>query len=151
MVELQKVEANTVEQVIPKEVQELITKFSNLFSAPTGLPPKRASEHTIPLLFGSQPFRLRPYRYNAAQKDEIESQVKKLLENGWIQESNSPYASPALLVKKKTGDWRSCVDYRRLNAMTVKNKYPLPIIDELLDELVGAQWFTTLDLSSGFH
>ena len=71
--------------------------------------------------------------------------------NGWIQESQSPYASPILLVKKKTGDWRLCVDYRKLNALTVKNKFPLSVIDELLDELVGAQWFTTLDMSSGFH
>ncbi|WVZ62548.1 hypothetical protein U9M48_012287 [Paspalum notatum var. saurae] len=83
------------------------------------------------------PFRLHPYRYNTAQKDEIEV--------------NSPFASPVILAKKKTCDWRLCLDYRRLNALTVKNKYPLPIIDELLDELTGAKWFTSLDLSSGYH
>lgn len=94
---------------------------------------------------------LRPYRYNYAHKDKIESQIRQILENGWIQESDNPYASPTLLVKKKTKDWCLCVDYKRLNAMIVENKFPLPIIDELLDELVGAQWFTTLDLSLDFH
>jgi hypothetical protein len=68
-----------------------------------------------------------------------------------IQPSSSPFAAPIMLARKKTGDWRLCVDYRRLNAMTVKNKYPLPIIDELLDELHGSQWFTSLDLCSGYH
>lgn len=74
-----------------------------------------------------------------------------MLVKGWIKPSTSPYSSPVLLVRKKTGDWRLCVDFRRLNALTVKNKYPLPIIEELLEELQGAQWFTTLDLCSGFH
>jgi hypothetical protein len=68
-----------------------------------------------------------------------------------IKESTSPFASPALLVKKKNEEWLLCVDNRRLNAYTVKNKYPLPIIEELFEELQGAQWFTTLDLRSGFH
>jgi hypothetical protein len=94
---------------------------------------------------------LRPYRYNPAQKGEIESQIQDMLSKGWIQPSCSPYSSPVLLVRKKTGDWRLCVDYRRLNALTVKNKYPLPIVEELLEELQGASWFTTLDLCSGFH
>jgi hypothetical protein len=74
-----------------------------------------------------------------------------MLAKGWIQPSTSPYSSLVLLVRKKTGDWRLCVDFRRLNALTTKNKYPLPIIEELLEELQGANWFTTLDLCSGFH
>jgi len=75
-----------------------------LFAKPIGLPPKRHISHTIPLVPRAQPFRLRPYRYNPAQKDEIEKQVQELLQNGLIRESNSPFASPVLLVKKKTGD-----------------------------------------------
>jgi hypothetical protein len=116
-----------------------------------GLPPKRHISHAIPLIPGAQPFRLRPYRYNPTQKDEIEKQVQELLQNGLIRESSSPFASPVLLVKKKTGDWRMCVDYRRLNALIVKNKFPLPVIDELLDELTGATWFTSLDMTAGYH
>lgn len=135
----------------PTEIQQLVEQFAELFEEPKGLPPPRNSTHSIPLIAGAQPFRLRPYRYNPAQKDEIEKQVAKILQNGMIQESVSPFASPVLLVKKKTGDWRLCVDYRRLNAMTIKNKFPLPVVDEILDELSGAKWFTTLDMSSGFH
>jgi hypothetical protein len=74
-----------------------------------------------------------------------------MLVKGWIQPSTSPYSSPVLLVRKKIGDWHLCVDFRCLNALIVKNKYPLPIIEELLEELQCAQWFTTLDLCSGFH
>ena len=107
--------------------------------------------HSIPLLSGTQPFRLRPYRYTPFQKDEIEKQVAHLLTNNMIQESTGPFASPVLLVKKKTGEWRLCVDFRRLNAYTIKNKFPLPIIEELFEELLGAEGFTTLDLRSGFH
>jgi hypothetical protein len=117
----------------------------------SGLPPRRHGDHTIPLLPGTQPFKIKPYRYNSAQKIEIENQIKELLQKGPIQASTSPFSSPVLLVKKKTGDWRLCVDFRKLNAYTIKNKYPLPVIDEILDELGGASWFTSLDLSSGFH
>ena len=74
-----------------------------------------------------------------------------MLDKGWIQTNTSPYSSLVLLVQKKMGDWRLCVDFRRLNALTIKNKYPLLIIEELLEELQGATWFTTLDLCSGFH
>jgi hypothetical protein len=82
---------------------------------------------------GAQLFCLRPYRYNPAQKTEIKAQIKDMLDKGWIQQSTSPYSSLVLLVTKKTGDWRLCVDYRRLNAFTIKNKYPLSIIEELLE------------------
>ena len=136
---------------LPPAITELITEFSCIFDKPTGLPPPRSHFHTIPLIPGAQPFKLRPYRYSPAQKDEIEQQVQELLRNGMIQESSSPFASPVLLVKKKTGEWRLCVDYRRLNALTIKNSYPMPIMEEFLDELAGALWFSSLDLRYGYH
>ena len=74
-----------------------------------------------------------------------------IMKQGIIQPSRSPFASPVLLVLKKNGEWRFYVDYRHLNAITIKNHYPLPIIDELLDELAGSAWFTTLDLRASFH
>lgn len=133
------------------QIQELLYQYSVLFSEPSGTPPVRCINHTIPLLSGTQHFRLRPYRYTPAQKDEIEKQMAHLLKHHMIQRSSSPYASPVLLVKKKIGEWRLCVDFRGLDAYTIKNKFPLPIIEELFEELVGAKWFTTLDLRSGFH
>lgn len=132
------------------EIQKIVDQYSDLFTEPTGVPSNRAMTHSIPLLAGAQPFRLRPYRYTPAQKDEIEKQVAQLLQHNMIQESTSPFASPVLLVKKKTGEWRLCVDYRRLNAYTIKNKFPIPIIEELFEELIGADGslHLTLDLVS---
>lgn len=118
-------------QQFSPQFQQILNLYSELFSEPSGTPPVRCINHTIPLMTGSQPFRLRPYRYTPAQKDEIEKQVTHLLQNHMIQRSSSPYASPVLLVKKKNGEWRLCVDLRRLNAYTIKNKFPLPIVEEL--------------------
>ena len=100
---------------------------------------------------GAQPVNVRPYRYAPTQKTEIEKQLKEMLQLGIIRPSIRPYTSPVLLVKKKDGTWHFCVDYRHLNAVTVKNKHPLPIVDELIDELTGARWFSKLDFRSGYH
>jgi hypothetical protein len=93
----------------------------------------------------------RPYRYSPFHKDEIERQVNALLEVGLITPSVSLFASPFLLVKKKDGSWKFCVDYRKLNDMTVKNRFPMPLVEEILDELAGTQFFTSLDLTAGYH
>lgn len=136
---------------IPESVQPILKEFQELFSEPTGLPPSRNCDHHIPLVPGAKPVNLRPYRYKPALKNEIERQVSEMLESGVIQHSQSPFSSPALLVKKKDGTWRLCIDYRQLNAITVKSKYPVPIIEELLDELSGSHWFSKLDLRAGYH
>lgn len=136
---------------IPVQVQQIIHEFNHLFQQPTSLPPQRVFDHPISLLPGTTPVNCRPYRYSPQQKDEIEKQVEAMLKVGVIVPSLSPFASPVLLVKKKDGTWRFCVDYRKLNAATIKNKFSMPIIDEFLDEIAGAKHFTKLDLNSGFH
>jgi hypothetical protein len=136
---------------IPSEVQALLQQFASVFATPEGLPPHRAVSHSIPLIEGARPVQIRPYRFTPELKDEIEKQVSEMLQSGVIRPSTSNFASPLIMVKKKDQTWRPCVDYRHLNALTVKSKYPLPIIDELLDELHGACYFSKLDLRAGYH
>jgi tRNA A37 N6-isopentenylltransferase MiaA len=133
------------------KIQSLIDEFADLFQAPDSIPPSHQCNHAIPLIPGSQPFYIRLYRYPLALKDEIERQVQEMLSQGLIQPSTSMFSSPVLLVKKKDLSYRFYVDFRKLNAMTVKSKYPVPVIDQLLDELKHASWFTKLDLRAGFH
>ena len=94
---------------------------------------------------------VRQYRYKPALKNEIELQVSEMLQSGLVRPSTSAYSSLVLLVRKKDDSWRMCVDYRMLNALTVKAKFPIPVIDELLDELSDAKWFSCLDLCSRFN
>lgn len=129
----------------------LLDEFDDLLQATDSLPPSRQCNHSIPLIPGSQPFYIRPYRYPPALKDEIERQVQEMLSQGLIQPSSSMFSSPVLLVKKKDLSYRFCVDFRKLNSMTIKSKYPVPVIDQHLDELHHASWFTKLDLRAGFH
>jgi hypothetical protein len=133
------------------ELQGLLAEFADIFEEPTGLPPVRSNDHTIPLRAGSEPPRIRPYRVPHKQKEEIERQIQELLQHSVIRHSTSPYASPAILVKKKDGTWRLCIDYRKLNSQTIKDKFPIPVIEDLLDELYGAAYFSKLDLRSGYH
>jgi hypothetical protein len=103
---------------VPKEVALVLNQFPDVFENPTTLPPYRTCDHKITLLPNSKPVNLRPYRYSYFQKIELEKIIEELLKASIIQPSTSPYASPALLVKKKDGSWRLCVDYRQLNAQT---------------------------------
>lgn len=141
----------TTEIDCPNQIKELLVEYDHLFATPTSEPPHRSADHFIPLVPGAQPVKVRPYKYSPVQKDEIDRQLQEMLDNGIIRTSTSPFASPVLLVKKKDNSWRFCIDYRQLNSITVKNKHPMPIVEELLDELAGAAWFTNLDFRSGYH
>lgn len=134
-----------------EDIQANLEQFEHVFAEPKGLPPRRQCDHEIPLIPGAQPVLIRPYRVVTDLKSEIERQILELLKQGVIVPSNCPFASPVLLVRKDNNSWRLVVDYMRLNALTATGKYPLHVIDELLDELAGSQWFSKLDLRAGYH
>ncbi|XP_052724130.1 uncharacterized protein LOC128193964 [Vigna angularis] len=116
-----------------------------------GLPPPREVEFSIDLVSGAGPVSIAPYRMAPAELAELKKQIEELLEKQFIRPSASPWGAPVLLVKKKDGSSRLCIDYRQLNKLTIKNKYPLPRIDDLMDQLYGATIFSKIDLRSGYH
>ncbi|XP_061988451.1 uncharacterized protein LOC133706921 [Rosa rugosa] len=132
------------------DIGKLQKEFKDLFHDAQGLPPRRAVEHEIHLVGDSPLPNLGLYRTSLTESEEIKKQIQELIEQGVIKPSCSPCGSPVLLVPKD-GGWRMCIDYRALKKITIKNRYPLPRIDDLLDQLHGARYFTKLDLKSGYH
>ena len=125
--------------------------FEDIIQEPKHLLPIREIDHHINLKEGTEAINVRPYMYAYFQKAEIEKQVHDMLKLGLIRPSTSPFSSPVLLVKKKDSTWRFCTNYRALNKMAIKDRYPIPTVDDMLDELHGASYFTKLDLRAGFH
>jgi hypothetical protein len=139
-------------QQLPEDLQVLLRKHHKVFSdIPPGIPPDRGFEHIIELEEGVQAVITNPYRHPKVYKDEIEKTIKELLKMGHIRPSSNPFASSVVLVKKKDGTLWMCIDYKALNKKTIKNRYPIPRIDELMDELRGAKFFSKIDLRSGYH
>ncbi|KAJ0717250.1 putative nucleotidyltransferase, Ribonuclease H [Helianthus annuus] len=116
-----------------------------------GLPPHRQVEFQIELAPGVAPIARAPYRLAPSELEELSTQLQELLEKGFIRPSSLPWGAPVLFVKKKDGTFRMCIDYRELNKVTVKNRYPLPRINDLLDQLQGSSYYSKIDLRSGYH
>ncbi|CAI7833650.1 unnamed protein product, partial [Closterium sp. NIES-53] len=138
---------------LPSPIQDLLRGYTDVFPTdlPAELPPERAIHHSIRLIPGSTPPVRPTYRMSAAELLELQGQLNDLLEKGFIRPSTSPYTAPVLFTRKKEGDLRLRIDYSALNAIMIKNKYPLPRVEELFDMLGEATVFSKLDLHSGYH
>ena len=140
-------ERETVPEDIPV-VREYLSVFPNDLP---GLPPDREIEFCVELIPRTAPISRAPYRLAPAELKELKAQLEELIEKGLIRPSHSPWGAPVLFVKKKDGSLRLCIDYREINKATIKNKYPLPRIDDLFDQLAGSAVFSKIDLRSGYH
>ncbi|KAL0533781.1 hypothetical protein IC582_027827 [Cucumis melo] len=139
------------EKLKPEDVP-VVKEFLDVFLDDlSGLPPDREIEFTIELLPGTAPISEAPYRMTPSELKELKMQLQELVDKGYIRPSVSPWGAPVLFVKKKDGTLRLCIDYRQLNKVTIRNKYPLPRIDDLFDQLRGPALFSKIDLRSGYH
>jgi hypothetical protein len=130
----------------------VVSEFPDVFSEELlGMPPDRDIEFVIELMPGTTPIYKSPYRMATLQLAELKEHIKELLEKGFVRPSSSPLGAPVIFVPKKDGTQRLCMDYRVLNEVTIKNKYPVPRIDDLFDQLHGACVFSKIDLQSGYH
>ncbi|KAJ0852345.1 putative nucleotidyltransferase, Ribonuclease H [Helianthus annuus] len=145
--------------VIDKKAEEpkledipVVKEFPDVFPEDLpGLPPQRQVEFRIDLVPGAAPVAKAPYRLAPSEMQELSTQLQELLDKGFIRPSFSPWGAPVLFVKKKDGTMRMCIDYRELNKLTIKNRYPLPRIDDLFDQLQGSSYYSKIDLRSGYH
>ena len=128
-------------------LSSLLLEFADIFEEPRSLPPHRIHDHKIMLKGGTSLINVRPYRDPSLKKDVMEKTVQEMLEVGVVRASLSPYSFLIVLVKKRDGTWRLCVDYRQLNECTVLDKFSIPVNEELLGELFGAAYFSKIDLS----
>lgn len=127
----------------------MLEKYEEILAEPSELPPDPKTNHNITLVAGLQPVNVHPYRYPHYQKNEIENMTNEMLHQRLIHHNISPFSFPVLLVKKKNGSWRFCIDYRALNAIIIRDRFPIPTMDELMDELHGTVIFSKLNLRAG--
>ena len=133
-----------------KKLKSLLERYKNCFKSKNSTGSAKYVEHEITLDVGTLPIKQRQYRVPIAQQEIVKKQVSEMLEDGVIRPSQSPWSSPVLLAKKKSGDWRFCIDFRKINAVTKRDVYPLPRIDDLLDMIKGSTYFSSIDLASGY-
>jgi hypothetical protein len=132
-----------------KCIKQVLEEFPDVM--PEELPPRRQVDHAIEVMPGVAPPTKAPYRMNHEELKELKVQLEELLAKGYIKHSKSPYGAPVLFVHKKDGTLKMCMDYRAFNKVTVKNRYPLPWIDDLFDRLLGAKMFSKIDLRFGYY
>ena len=144
---------NQLETSLPSSIVSLLQEFEDVFpeEIPNGLPPIRGIEHQIDFVPGATIPNRPAYRSNPEETKELQKQVGELMEKGYVRDSLSPCAVPVILVPKKDGTWRMCVDCRAINNITVKYRHPIPRLDDMFDELHGSCIFSKIDLKSGYH
>jgi hypothetical protein len=150
-VKLTKKDGTSVEFVAMEDIR-VVQDYPDVFSKDLpGMLPDHDIEFLIELLPGTPPISKRPYRMPVNELVELKKQIAELQAKGFIRPSSSPWGAPVLFVEMKDGTQRMCVDYRSLNEVTIKNKYPLPRIEDLFDQMKGASVFSKIDLRSGYH
>nr|XP_043629922.1 uncharacterized protein LOC122601223 [Erigeron canadensis] len=143
---------SATEKVVKLADIPIVRDFSDVFlDDVVELPPPRQVEFRIDLVPYAMPAAKSPYRLAPSEMQELATQLQELQDKGFIRPSSSPWGAPILFVKKKDGSFRMCIDYRELNKLTIKNRYPLSRIDKLFDQLEGAKYFSKIDLRSGYH